>query len=69
MAEQTPQSLEKTIVKRVIEVDRKIAAQLYDVWVDMKRRIEKDIKTHTASHNQGNEPSGQADTASSRNHS
>ena len=26
---------------RIIEVDRKLAAQLADVWEDMKRRIEK----------------------------
>ena len=42
MADQTP---EKTPVKRIIEVDRKLAAQLYDVWVDMKERIKKDIET------------------------
>lgn len=44
MADQAP---EKTPVKRIIEVDRKLAAQLYDVWVDMKQRIEKDIKQPT----------------------
>lgn len=28
---------------RIIEVDRKLAAQLADVWDDMKRRIETNV--------------------------
>lgn len=28
---------------RVIEIDRKIASQLADVWIDMKERIQRDI--------------------------
>lgn len=30
---------------RIIEVDRKLAAQLADVWEDMKLRIEKNIES------------------------
>lgn len=41
MEEQPP---EKQPIKRILEVDRKLAAQLYDVWVDMKLRIEADLK-------------------------
>jgi hypothetical protein len=29
---------------RIIEVDRKLAAQLADVWEDMKLRIQKSIE-------------------------
>jgi hypothetical protein len=29
---------------RIIEVDRKLAAQLADVWEDMKLRIEKSME-------------------------
>ena len=30
---------------RIIEVDRKLAAQLADVWEDMKRLIEKNAES------------------------
>lgn len=30
---------------RIIEVDRKLAAQLADVWDDMKRRIETNVQS------------------------
>lgn len=46
MADEAPENT-TTPVKRIIEVDRKLAAQLYDIWVDMKERIKKDIQTST----------------------
>lgn len=30
---------------RIIEVDRKLAAQLADVWEDMKLRIERNVES------------------------
>ena len=37
------EKVEMKIKTRIVEIDRKIAAQLADVWIDMKQRIESDI--------------------------
>lgn len=55
---------------RILEVDRKLAAQLYDVWQDMKLRIQKDeqpTKTHTAA-SSPLAPSDPSSIACARNH-
>lgn len=38
------ESEEVKIKPRIIEIDRKLAAQLADVWIDMKQRIETQLK-------------------------
>ena len=68
---QPPSKEPKEPKLRIVEVDRKIAAQLYDVWQDMKLRIQKETltKTHIALSNQETVPSGLTNTASAHNHS
>lgn len=55
---------------RILEVDRKIAAQLYDMWNDMKLYILKEqmAKTHTVVSSPLS-PSAPLNTASAHNHS
>ena len=33
---------------RILEVDRKLAAQLYDVWQDMKHRIQRETSSSSS---------------------
>jgi uncharacterized spore protein YtfJ len=35
---------------RIIEIDRKIASHLADVWIDMKERILKDVTSKQKKH-------------------
>lgn len=42
------EKVEMKIKTRIVEIDRKIAAQLADVWIDMKQRIEADIVSKVA---------------------
>jgi hypothetical protein len=57
---------------RIIDVERKLAAQISDVWTDMKVHLERKIK---ATKNRTNQSPPSADsavpanTASSQNHS
>lgn len=40
MNEEKPESKIKT---RMIEIDRRVAAQLADVWIDMRQKIQSDV--------------------------
>jgi hypothetical protein len=57
---------------RVIDVERKFAAQISDVWADMKVHIEKKIRATKNRKNQTPQPDDSFDPvyiASSQNHS
>jgi hypothetical protein len=61
---------------RIIDVERKIAAQISDVWTDMKTHLErktrsevKATKNRTNQSPQSVDSSVPANTASSQNHS
>jgi hypothetical protein len=57
---------------RIIDVERKFAAQISDVWADMKVHIETKIRTTKNRKNptpQSDDSSVPANTASSQNHS
>ncbi len=54
--------------KRIIEVERRIAAQLFDIWIDMKLRILQTMETRIEQ-NTHRDPSVPSSTASVHNHS
>jgi hypothetical protein len=54
--------------KRIIEVERRIAAQLFDIWIDMKLRILQTMETRIEQ-NTHRDPSVPSNTASVHNHS
>ncbi len=61
---------------RIIDVERKFAAQISDVWTDMKTHLERKVKSESkATKNRTNQSPQAADssvpvnTASSQNHS
>ena len=57
---------------RIIDVERKFAAQISDVWADMKIHLERKIKATKNRTNQSLQPADSAvpvNTASSQNHS
>ncbi len=39
------EKVDPKVKTRIIEIDRKIAAQMADVWVDMKYRIQTEIQS------------------------
>lgn len=57
---------------RIIDVERKFAAQISDVWTDMKIHLERKVKAIKNRTNQSPQPADSAalvNTASSQNHS
>ena len=62
------ETIPKEPKKRIIEVERRIAAQLFDIWHDMKLRILQTMENHTEQSSRLS-PSCPSDTASARNHS
>jgi DNA replication initiation complex subunit (GINS family) len=77
MSKSVIMSDDKPIPKvRIIDVERKFAAQISDVWTDMKIHLERKIKSEVkATKNRTNQSPQSADsaalvnTASSQNHS
>ncbi len=62
------ETIPKEPKKRIIEVERRVAAQLYDVWQDMKLRILNTMETRIEQNNHP-DPSAPSNTASSHSHS
>ena len=62
------ETISKEPKKRIIEVERRVAAQLYDVWQDMKLRIQKTMEIRIEQNNR-HDPSAPLDTASAHSHS
>lgn len=62
------ETIPKDPKKRIIEVERRIAAQLFDIWIDMKVRILQTMETRIEQ-NILPDPSSPSNTASAHNHS